>query len=458
MVKSLSIFALTLSFGCLGKPPFPLIDAGADAEPDAKLDPDAAAGCAGRTSFPADLRLRRLSEVGDIDRRDNGTGDDVVVIGRVGNATGQAFAYVMQGHPGMTGTCYDRSYPFQQTHDVEPIDMWLGEVSGDALPDLLLMGRETDRNPTEIEIVLYAGDSTRQPATKKVTTFPLSTPFQNEWGGTVTSPEPAYLLTWARQTAPLRHVFAGGLYYDPATIAIAPNPLSFGTALGARPPPPVGDTSPLTTQAVQEANVHAVGDPQEVIMLVQDAVFRLRKVDDGTGRSYEISTVTPVGSPGQRFARFAKRPVNIGGELTTIGATQRSPNGYYIMRIDGVFPKPPTVEPFTTGPDPSGSADIAIAFIDSNPAPDFIGITIDDMDAVLQVSPNLDFTLSSVRADSLVEARITGGANDEYGILAVGDFDGVASTPDQILVISTTPGTHPAKCFQLSAGALVPCP
>jgi hypothetical protein len=458
MVKWLVALALAISaLGCLGKPPFPLADAGADAEPDAMLPPDAAPGCVGRTSFPADLRLRRLSEVGDIDRRDNGTGDDVVVIGRVGNAMGQAFAYVLQGHPGMTGTCYDRSYPFQQTHDVEPIDIWLGEASGDALPDLLLMGRETDRNPTEIEIVLYAGDDTRQPVTKKVMTFPLATPFQNEWGGSVLSPEPAYLVAWARSTAPIRHVFAGGLYFDPATIAITPNPLDFGSVLNARPPPPVGDTNPITAQAVQEANVHAVGDPQEVVMLVQDAVFRVRKIDDGTGRSYETGGSTPVGSPGQRYARFAKQPVDIGGVMTTIGATQRSPFGYYIMRIDGPFAKPPTVQEFQTGPDPSGSIDIAIAFVDANPAPDFIGLTIDDMDVVLQVSPNLDFTLAQVRADSLVERRITNAATNDYGILAVGDFDGVASTPDQILMISSAPGVNPALCFQLTAGQLVPC-
>jgi hypothetical protein len=459
MVKSLSACAFALgAIGCLGKPPFPLTDAAVDPDAqDATLMPDAAPGCAGRMTFPADLKLRRLSEVGDIDRRDNGTGDDVVVIGRVGNGIGQAFAYLMQGHPGLTGQCYDRSYPLQQTHDNEPIDMWLGDASGDGLPDLLLMGRETDRNPTEIELVLYAGDASRQPATKKVLNFPLSTPFQNEWGGTVTSPEPAYLVVWGRSApAPLRHVFAGGLYYDPATISLTQPPLAFGSVLGARPPPP-GDTNPITFQAVQEAHVHAVGDPQEVVMLVQDAVFRLRKMDDGTGRSYETGGSTPVGTPGQRYARFARRPVDIGGVMTTIGATQRSPFGYFIMRVDGPFSKAPTVQDFLTGPDPSGSIGIAIAFVDADPAPDFIGLTIDDMDVVLQVSPNLDFTLPSVRADSLVELRLTGAATDDYGILAVGDFDGVASTPDQLLVMSSSPGTHPAKCFQLTAGALVPC-
>src|SRR4051812_7263194 len=178
-MEPVRLVALAIALtGCLGKPPFPIADAGDGDAGDASGD--AAGACAGRSAFPADLLLRRVAEVGDIDRRDQGTADDVVVIGRLGNGSGQAFAYVLQGHPQLTGQCYDRSYAFLFDHDIEPIDMWLGDASGDAMPDLLLMGRDTTTSPGTIETILYAGDVTGQPTTRAHLMFALSAPFQNE--------------------------------------------------------------------------------------------------------------------------------------------------------------------------------------------------------------------------------------------------------------------------------------
>lgn len=456
MVKALASLALVLgSLGCLGKPAFPLADAGSedDADPDATALPDAAPACIGRTSFPADLQIRRIAEVGDIDRRDNGTADDVVIIGRTGNGAGQAFAYLLQGHPQFTAQCYDRAYPFFQNHDVEPVDVWVGEASGDSLPDLLLLGRDTDVVPSEgMEVVLYAGDATRQPADRVVVTFPLMNPFQNPWGKTMDAPEPVYVMAWASSAPPIRHVFAGSLYPAQASIGVTSNPLAFGTVRGAAQP----NDSPITSLPVQDVALHAVGDPQELVVFLTDAVFRIRHTPSTSGAAYEIGGTAAL-SPTQRYARFARRPVDIGGVMTSIGATPRPPFGYQIIRVAGDFATAPSVKDFTLGPDPSNSRDMAIGFVDSDARPDFIGLTAEGADLVLQVSTNMDFSQADVRADQVVELRMASLAT-AYGILAIGDFDGVASTADQILVVSTLPGVNPTKCFELRGGALVTCP
>lgn len=414
---------------------------------------DAAPGCTGRTPFAAGTVLRRNVEVFDLDRRDHADADDIVVWGR--ESGGPAYAYILSGHPQMTATCYDRRVPFLNPSDVDPVDVFVGEMTGDANPDLLMLGVETQQSDPRHEFVLYPGDPTTLVATSPTSIrLPFNPGFQGPWGGNLVNPEPVFLLGWKQTTQPQLHAIAGGLYFHPASIALNPSPLSFASGLTAT----LAGDMPITQSAVQEVSVHTVPDPDELVFVVANDVFRVRYVDDGSGHTFEIGGTAAIGAPGQRSARFARRPMDIGGVQTTLGVTQHGTSGYQLMRIGGSFMSPPIVDRLQTPTVPSDQVDVAIGFTDAGTAPDLVALVADaSPGTLLQVHSNLNFTLSPVSATTMREIRLDDVGAERYGIVAVGDFDGPGGQPDQIIVMSAHPEALPAKCYVLN-GTLVPCP
>ncbi|MCX5742233.1 MAG: hypothetical protein NT062_07035 [Proteobacteria bacterium] len=192
MVGTRLILVVVLA-GCLSKPSL-YVDAGHDGVSSADAigidTPIGPPGCTGRTAFPAGLVLRGAT-VGDLDRRTGGNlADDILVWGRE-NGTGDAHVYLMSGHPEMTGTCYDDRFDFVQAA-VDPIDVWIGEVTGDTDPDMLMLANEDAGMGTEI--ILRAGDAMGFPTTEVTsTTLPTGGLFQTPWGGTLASPLPAFV-------------------------------------------------------------------------------------------------------------------------------------------------------------------------------------------------------------------------------------------------------------------------
>ena len=445
-----------LASGCLSKPAIP-VDGGPSDAQDAQDGPmftDAAPACAGRTSFAADTILRRNVEVLDLDRRDGGNADDIVVWGREG-VNGPAYAYILSGHPQMTGTCYDRRVPFLNASDVDPVDVFVGEMTGDAHPDLLMLGVETQQNDPRHEVILYPGDPTALVASTPASIrLPFGLGFQGPWGGNIVNHQPVFVLGWKQTAQPQFHAFAGGLYWHPATIAVTPSPLNFTSGL----PATLAGDMPITMSAVQEVAVHTVPDPDELVFVVANDVFRVRYIDDASGHTFEIGGTAAIGSPGMRYARFARRPIDIAGIPTTLGITQHGTSGFQLLRIGGAFSTAPIVDHMQTPAGFADQAELAIGFTDANPAPDVVALIRDGSPGtLLQVHSNINFMQSPVAAMTFRELRLGDTGADRYNILAVGDFDGPGGLPDQIMVMSNAPAALPAKCYVLS-GTIVPCP
>jgi hypothetical protein len=459
MVKAPHYALALVATGCLSKPAAP-IDGGAQDTQDAadgSLNPDAAGACIGRTALPADLVLRNVA-VYDVDQRDQGSADDVLVWGRVGNGTGQAFAYLMSGHPQMTGNCYDRRFEFLNPADVEPIAAWMGEITGDTSPDVLLLGTETQAGNKREEIVLYAGDATQVPVTQVSIGVPFGNEFFTPWGNTLAEPYPSFVVGWKQTAAPTHHVFTGGLYPNPATIEVTTNPVNFGSALAAQNP----SADPITPAAVQNVFVHPDSVRDELIMITQSDVLRVQFTNAGDGKTFVVNGTAALAPPGQRSARFARRPVSIEGTTASLGLTQIDSGGYQLIRVAGAPATPPTIDVFATATLPAQSRDMAIAFIDGDPRPDLVALVADATPGtVLQVYANLNFTQTppgsgAMRSVRLTDIDQTAGA-PHYNFMAIGDFDGAGGMADQILVMSAAPGLLPTKCYVLTS-VLTPCP
>ena len=443
---SLRWIVAILAGGCLSKPALHVdaghLDDGREGDV-AVIDAAPAPGCIGRTPFPANLVLRHIATVGDLDRRSGA--DDIVVWGRESNGTGAAHVYLMSGHPEMTGTCYDERYDFLQAA-VEPVDVWIGDTTGDAHPDLVMLGTEDGSQVTEI--IVRAGDATTGlPSTPAAsTTIPVDNRFQTPWGGTLTSWLPAFITAWQATPSTPGRIFAGGVYFNPASIqvSVSSGQPTLGPILAAEA---TGQTH-LTELGVQDVYIHA-GTPEQPIMLTQTELFRLsHNTDGGTIAEFDRLGMTALpGGSAQRGVRFAKRPID-GGSL---GLEYDANSGLQAIQIIGTANEPAVFKQLEV---PSNfPLDFAIASLDGNARPDIVVLKPDaaGVSQFLTVYPN--FTLSPFHVDSAQTVAIPPG----YHMLAVGDFDGNPATPDQILVLSGTISEIPAKCFELQPACLAVC-
>ncbi|MCX5746728.1 MAG: hypothetical protein NT062_30000, partial [Proteobacteria bacterium] len=278
------------------------------------------------------------------------------------------------------------------------------------------------------------------------TTLPTGGLFQTPWGGTLASPLPAFVTAWQASATTPGRVFAGGLYFNPASIqvSVSSGHASFGPVLAAEA---TGDMH-LSEVAVQDVYIHE-GAPEQPIMVTQNQVFRITHVSDGgTVATYDRLGVTaPPGGAAPRGVRFARHPID-GGSL---GVMDDPNSGFQATQIVGSANESPTfaqLESPTVFP-----LDFALGSLDGITRPDVAILRADGSgnSSFLSVYPNL--TVSPYHVDSIQAVALPAG----YTMLAVGDFDGNPSTPDQILVLSKTIAELPERCYELQPTCLAAC-
>lgn len=439
IVRSVLLLALAAA-GCLGKPPLPVDDP----EDGGTDGPDGdAAGCpAGTTPLPSDLVVRPIAEVADFDPGAGNTNDDLLVWGRDRNGLGEPHAYLIAGRDPMNLDCFDRAFPFPGT---EPIDLWVGEVTGDGNPDLVMLGRD-DGSSNDYPIHLYVGLPTggvgpsAQVRSGDQKVYNAGT---GNLGGSLGAPQPGYVVGWTSTTA--REVVFGGLH----------EPLgSLEHSSSLQPPVLVRNqttnpTEALGVDAIQDVVVHTGSNPQQLIAFTQEAVFTFSH----TQRTAEGSHFEPIGQAAltdPRARSIRHRRALVAGQ--TIVATE-SATGFDLVRVSDTG-SPSVLE--LQAPDVIDESinrhDLALAQIDDDTDLDLVALVSTSSTAMLWVYPKLTFG-PAVTAQSPISLSLPLGTN----ILAVGDFDGSAATPDQILALTSSVSSRLGSCYQVLPGSPTPC-
>ncbi len=439
--------------GCLSKPAIPS-DGGSDAPIDgAMTDAFVYAGC---TPLPSTFVLRSVPVIANFDRRDGTISEDLITYG-LDMTNGGAYVYLTYGGTAFDPNCYHRRLQFEVETGIVPLDVFVGEVTGDTNLDVVLYGREVA--PTvgpQHEVLVFPGDASGTlRATGVLKKFPVVNPFDDAWGGDADSQEPVYLVattqTGATQVA---NLFVGGLYNWKAEIGVTPDP-----GLGAVSKVTGTDNMFLigSSQPVQDVEPYGVGDPSQLIVITQGEVVRVQSnnVRTGGNSQYQILSSTSLPGAQQRSARFVRGKV--GG--ATLGVTQNGSLGYTVFQVTGTGAEPAVIAPFDvsgTGIDPFHTTDMAIGNLDGDTRLELVAITDDSSNAappVLRVYTNLVISgTSQVGYGFIHELTLP----RDYKVLGVGDFDGVAATSPRILVFSVVAGM-PVLCFELRTSSIAVC-
>jgi len=437
--------------GCLGKPSVPtethdapLGDIGYDVASDAYQYT-----C---TPIPSDFKIRVAPTIANVDRRDGSSAEDIVIWGRV-TSSSAPLAYLIPGRTAFDPICYDRAFEFS-TSQLLPLDVWVGEVTGDAYPDLAMYGRQTVAAGPQHEIRVFPGEATGTVSqTPLVRTFPTGSPFDN-WGGfDDDTQEPVYMAaTTLTGATPGSELFLGGLYNSKAAILVSPGP-SLGSTMVASD---TTNSALIGGDPVQDVFEFASGNPSQLVLVSQGFVTRVQSngVRVSGNSQYAIKNSSPLASTQRRAVRFSREPLT-GTGGTLFGVTLDGAAGYTIIQVMGTGSEPTVMAPLaTTVIDPYATVDMALGNLDTDPKLELVAITDDTPSPpLLRAYTNLMINgADPVGYGFIHEATLPA----DYTILAVGDFDGLSSTPPQIVVFPAVVGKLPL-CYQLVGTCFKAC-
>jgi hypothetical protein len=248
--------------GCLGKPAAPGAGVGDDANSDG-----AGNGCpAGAMPFPSDLVLRPQTAIADLDRDGD---DDVFVWGRETNGNGRASVFGVLGREPLALGCYDLALPLG---DVEPLDVWVGEATGDANPDVLVASRAQDTYPIHLYRGLAGGGVDPIPDIQA----PLASIYGTAVGGTLANPEPVFVVAYAVNG--VTEVIFGGLNEPYAGLRVTAG-LEHDVFVRDNGAPP----GALELGQLEELVVQGPGDPQRLLAVAVSDVVALDNVARDAG-------------------------------------------------------------------------------------------------------------------------------------------------------------------------------
>ncbi|MEO8699294.1 MAG: VCBS repeat-containing protein [Kofleriaceae bacterium] len=416
-------FALTcLLAGCLGKPAAPAADDAVDAP---------TTGCpAGTTAYPSELVIRSQTMIADLDG--NGR-EDLVLWGREAGGTGRASVFVALSREPLVFGCYDLALPLG---NVEPLDVWAGDVTGDGNADLVVAMRDATTYP----IHLYRGSGGGVIEPVPDIQAPIAAQYGSNVGGMLTDSLPVFVLPYRDAGT---EVIFGGLN-EPFAGLLVTTTLEHDVLVRDDATP----AGALTAGQYEELGVQGT-DPQRLIAFGNSEVFALANVarDAGTSR-FQHTGQTMLHGPGPQAVRFLREPL----DMAMLAVTEANEGDFDLVRVEATGP--PEVMLFPADIDRMNVRDLALANVDDSPGVDFVVLAQTSVNMQLTVFRDLVLA-DPASAKVAIQASLPLAAN----LLAVGNFDGEASTPDQILVLSTTGAT--ATCHHVVAGApqacVVPC-
>ncbi|MDX2089232.1 MAG: hypothetical protein SFX73_15355 [Kofleriaceae bacterium] len=446
--RALSFLALALALAlgaCLDKPSAPagttdaapMFDMPADADlVDASFCPP------GATPLPADLLLRRISRIGNYD---NDTNDDVFVWGRTQSGQGTSAAYLVRGREPMELRCYDRAFAFTG-NAVEILDTWFGDLTRDSSSDLLLFARDDGPNNaylTHLYPGLPAGGVAGTPDERAGSKNTFSSPI----GSSLFDPYPAYIAGWT-STEEAGVVFGG--------INAPYGALVFDSGLNTIQAPMVmqdmatGNGMFFSSEAVQDMIPYNNTDPHRFLVVTNANVDIMAHVA-GTPATFEkLGGRTALSDNLPRFVRAWR---HLYGNSELVAATQAS-GGFDIITYDGTAPR---VRRLQAGSELDGRTheDIAFGNLDGDTSLDLVALVSNNSAAQLIVYRNLVFGTDTITATAPRSITLP----KSHNILAVGDFDGNASTPDTILALQTGVNGSLGRClhFVVANACLAEC-
>jgi hypothetical protein len=298
-------------------------------------------------------------------------------------------------------------------------------------------------------VVLYPGETTgtlaETPVTRK---FPVTGQLE-EWGGTEVSQQPVYVAGWTQNTLPpTAALYIGGLFTFHAEVSVQTVP-SLGAPLVGSNSTDLGIAAGLY---IQDVVSYGAGDPTQLVMVGQGELMRIRSLNDrqnGYSR-YEILSQAALLSTQQRSVRWARSVV--GGTL--YGVTQNAANGWQLLQVSGIADEPAVIALIQgVAVDPYSTTDMALANLAGDARFEFAVITDGASEPLLQIYPDLVIDGANTVGRGIVREQ---ALPETYLKLAIGDFDGVASTPPTIFVLSTM--GLPPLCYQYVGTGIAPCP
>jgi hypothetical protein len=142
--------------------------------------------------------------------------------------------------------------------------------------------------------------------------------------------------------------------------------------------------------------------------------------------------------------RFLKQPI----ATKTIAVTEANDGDFDLIRVDHAGP--PDVLLFDAQIDRMDVRDLALAYADADAEPDLMVLAETATGTELTVFLDLVFT-DPATSKVPIKATLPSGRN----LLAVGNFDGNAATPEQIFALSTTGAV--VGCYHVVPGAPQSC-
>lgn len=436
---------LVLGLGaCLGKPSAPAGTSDAMPPPDGMMPddaPDAAFCPAGMTPLPPNLLLRRIARVASNGAND--TNDDVFVWGRTDNGNGTSAAYLVRGREPMELRCYDRAFTFG-TSSIEIVDTWFGDLSRDSNPDLLLLARDDGPNNNYL-INLYPGISGGGVEALPIERAASRTTFSSSIGGSLFTPFPAYITAWTSSTEAGVvfggiHAPYGALVYDSdQSTILTPMPTQEGS-MGLQ----------FDSRAVQDMIRYTGSDPNRLLVVTNKHVYVIEH-DEGSADAFtKIGSTTELTNDLQRFVRPWRQ---LYGNNELVAVTQDN-GGFDIITYDGTTTR---VRRLAGGNELDGGTfeDLAFGNLDGDTSLDLVALVSNNSAAKLVIYRNLVFGTNTVTSASAKFITLP----KSHNILAVGDFDGDATTPDSILALQTSVTGPLGRCvhFVAESACLAEC-
>lgn len=446
-------FVLVLA-GCLSKPPVPTAgDAGDDARAGDDGGIDAPPACSGNNHFATTFVPEHIARLMDFDR--NGS-DDLIVFGRVPGATPAAHAYVVLGRTPMNLECYDYDFTLSMAGDL--IDIWVGEITGDGIPDIAMLAN----TGTNYLIELYPGrNQIGGGVLTRITQMVPNNAFGlvGDIGGTPGNRSPAFLSAFRHDG--LTGMIFGGLHQP---FAVAPfNGTGFTAVVPAWSGANAGFGELDSAEGVW-ANEFAAKRDEFVVATSAGSLRVLRHLTTDTSAARFEVPAAPIN---------VNVGIDGGGRNRTVRVWNHAYEGDATIAVaEGEVDQNIAILAYHTYVDPTGGFssvhinvpmdfaggygnvyDFALGNLDGNRSEpvDVIALTGTGSTARrLSIHRNLNpqqnpgGVLGRIGfAETLTTMNISGNT------LAVGNFDGNASSPDQILVLGAPTGGSLGVCYEV---------